>query len=68
MLLVTLLQQLKLNYLAQMNRAGIDALMEELDDLTAPLEAAGVRPASPRSAAGCHSSRLEAHQHGTAGR
>lgn len=39
-LLVTLLQQLKLNYLAQMNRAGIDALMEELDELTSPVEAA----------------------------
>jgi len=39
-LLVTLLQQLKLNYLAQMNRAGIDALMEELDELTSPAEAA----------------------------
>jgi hypothetical protein len=38
LLLVTLLQQLKLNYLAQMNRAGIDALMEELDDLTSPTE------------------------------
>jgi hypothetical protein len=47
-LLVTLLQQLKLNYLAQMNRAGIDALMEELDELTAPTEnGAGAEMASP---------------------
>jgi hypothetical protein len=44
-LLVTLLQQLKLNYLAQMNRAGIDALMEELDELTTPAEA--LSPAPP---------------------
>ena len=35
-LLVTLLQQLKRNYLAQVNRAGIDALMDELDDLAVP--------------------------------
>jgi len=35
-LLCALLQQLKLNYLAQMNRAGIDALMDELDELTVP--------------------------------
>ena len=33
-LLCALLQQIKLNYLAQMNRAGIDALMDELDELT----------------------------------
>jgi hypothetical protein len=33
-LLCGLLQQIKLNYLAQMNRAGIDALMDELDELT----------------------------------
>ena len=36
LLLCTLLQQLKRNYLAQMNRAGIDALMDELDDLAGP--------------------------------
>ena len=36
-LLCALLQQLKLNYLAQMNRAGIDALMDELDELTVPI-------------------------------
>jgi len=36
LLLCGLLQQLKLNYLAQMNRAGIGALMEELDQLTVP--------------------------------
>ena len=35
-LLCTLLQQLKCTYLAQINRAGIDALMDELDDLAAP--------------------------------
>ncbi|MCP9830219.1 hypothetical protein KBZ14_02810 [Synechococcus sp. HJ21-Hayes] len=35
-LLCTLLQELKLTYLAQVNRAGIDALMDELDDLTSP--------------------------------
>jgi hypothetical protein len=46
-LLVTLLQQLKLNYLAQMNRAGIDALMEELDELTVPLEAGGELASPP---------------------
>jgi hypothetical protein len=33
-LLCGLLQQLKLNYVAQVNRAGIDALMDELDALT----------------------------------
>lgn len=33
-LLCGLMQQIKLNYLAQMNRAGIDALMDELDELT----------------------------------
>ncbi|MBV2350524.1 hypothetical protein KUL97_02255 [Synechococcus sp. HK05] len=33
-LLCGLLQQLKLNYVAQVNRAGIDALMDELDELT----------------------------------
>ncbi|MEN9540708.1 MAG: hypothetical protein RLZZ459_799 [Cyanobacteriota bacterium] len=36
LLLCTLLQQLKFTYLAQINRAGIDALMDELDDLAAP--------------------------------
>jgi hypothetical protein len=36
LLLCTLLQQLKCTYLAQMNRAGIDALMDELDDLAPP--------------------------------
>ena len=36
LLLCTLLQQLKRNYLAQVNRAGIDALMDELDDLAGP--------------------------------
>ena len=45
-LLCALLQQLKLNYLAQMNRAGIDALMDELDELTAPISAAEP-PATP---------------------
>jgi hypothetical protein len=45
-LLCALLQQLKLNYLAQMNRAGIDALMDELDELTAPVSAAEP-PATP---------------------
>ena len=33
LLLCTLLQQIKRNYLAQVNRAGIDALMDELDEL-----------------------------------
>jgi hypothetical protein len=37
LLLCGLLQQIKLNYLAQMNRAGIDALMDELDELTTPV-------------------------------
>lgn len=36
LLLCTLLQQLKCTYLAQINRAGIDALMDELDDLAPP--------------------------------
>ncbi|MFM7313790.1 MAG: hypothetical protein ACKO0M_11590, partial [Cyanobium sp.] len=36
LLLCTLLQQLKRNYLAQVNRAGIDALMDELDELSGP--------------------------------
>jgi hypothetical protein len=35
-LLCSLLQDLKLTYLAQVNRAGIDALMDELDELTSP--------------------------------
>jgi hypothetical protein len=41
-LLCTLLQEIKLTYLAQVNRAGIDALMDELDELTSP---AGEDPA-----------------------
>ena len=45
-LLCALLQQLKLNYLAQMNRAGIDALMDELDELTVPISPPGP-PATP---------------------
>jgi len=45
-LLCALLQQLKLNYLAQMNRAGIDALMDELDELTTPVSSAEP-PATP---------------------
>ena len=45
-LLCALLQQLKLNYLAQMNRAGIDALMDELDELTVPISTPGP-PATP---------------------
>jgi hypothetical protein len=45
-LLCALLQQLKLNYLAQMNRAGIDALMDELDELTTPASSAEP-PATP---------------------
>ena len=47
-LLCALLQQLKLNYLAQMNRAGIDALMDELDELTVPISP-GEPPATPRA-------------------
>jgi glycine/D-amino acid oxidase-like deaminating enzyme len=35
-LFCALLQQIKRNYLAQINRAGVDALMEELDELMAP--------------------------------
>jgi hypothetical protein len=38
-LLCSLLQDLKLTYLAQVNRAGIDALMDELDELTSPVAA-----------------------------
>ena len=41
-LFCALLQQLKLNYLGQINRAGIDALMDELDDLAVP-----INPAEP---------------------
>jgi hypothetical protein len=47
-LLCGLLQQIKLNYLAQMNRAGIDALMDELDELTAPVSSAEP-PATPQA-------------------
>ena len=39
LLLCALLQQIKRNYLGQVNRAGIDALMEELDELTSPADA-----------------------------
>ena len=49
-LLCTLLQELKLTYLAQVNRAGIDALMDELDELTTP--AGPGSPAGEGSAAG----------------
>jgi hypothetical protein len=42
-LLCALLQQIKRNYLGQVNRAGIDALMDELDELTSPT--AGARSA-----------------------
>ena len=35
-LLCALLQQVKLDYIAQVNRSGIDALMDELDELTNP--------------------------------
>lgn len=45
-LLWALLQQLKLNYLGQINRAGIDALMDELDELAVPLNPAAP-PATP---------------------
>jgi hypothetical protein len=45
-LLCSLLQDLKLTYLAQVNRAGIDALMDELDELTSPV-AASTGPAPP---------------------
>jgi hypothetical protein len=51
-------------YVTERRASNIDALMEELDDLTAPLEAAGVvanPPAPPLPLL-----RLEAHQHGTA--
>ncbi|MEY3751339.1 MAG: hypothetical protein RLZZ631_576 [Cyanobacteriota bacterium] len=47
-LLCALLQQLKLNYLGQINRAGIDALMDELDDLAAPLSPTEP-PATPQA-------------------
>ena len=40
LLLCALLQQIKRNYLGQVNRAGIDALMDELDELTSPAGAA----------------------------
>ena len=41
------LQQVKLNYLAQVNRAGIGALMEELDELTSPGATTPEPPATP---------------------
>ena len=46
-LLCGLLQQVKLNYLAQVNRAGIGALMEELDELTSPGTTTPEPPATP---------------------
>ena len=48
-LICVLLQQLKLNYLAQVNRAGIDALMDELDELTVPgpVPGPGLPPTPP---------------------
>jgi hypothetical protein len=49
MLLFTLLQQLKRNYLAQVNRAGIDALMDELDELAAPAHGVGDGASGPAS-------------------
>ena len=48
-LLCGLLQQVKLNYLAQVNRAGIAALMEELDELTAPVPLSPEPPATPQA-------------------
>jgi hypothetical protein len=48
-LLCGLLQQVKLNYLAQVNRAGIGALMEELDELTAPVPLSPEPPATPQA-------------------
>ena len=47
LLLCTLLQQLKRNYLAQMNRAGIDALMDELDELAGPTQGSELPPTPP---------------------
>ena len=44
-LLCELMQQLKRNYLTQVNRAGIDALMDELEELTAPPEPPATPPA-----------------------
>jgi len=38
-----------LNYLAQINRAGIGALMEELDELTAPVPLSPEPPATPQA-------------------
>ena len=35
-LLCSLLEELKLTYLGQINRSGIDALIRELDQLTVP--------------------------------
>jgi hypothetical protein len=45
-LLCALLQQIKLNYVAQINRAGIGALMDELDEITLPLHTA-LQPPTP---------------------
>jgi hypothetical protein len=50
-LLCSLLQDLKLTYLAQVNRAGIDALMDELDELTSPVAASpGSAPPASKTA------------------
>ncbi len=49
-LLCTLLQELKLTYLAQVNRAGIDALMDELDELTTPAGPEGRTAGDPGAA------------------
>ncbi|NQV10300.1 MAG: hypothetical protein HQ527_03900 [Cyanobacteria bacterium] len=55
-LLCTLLEELKLNYLGQINRTGINALIRELDQLMVPAEGSpgpGTRPEnqSPPAAA-----------------
>ncbi len=44
-LLCALLEELKLTYLGQINRAGIDALIRELDQLTVPGPGLGQEPA-----------------------
>jgi hypothetical protein len=47
-LICALLEELKLTYLGQINRAGIDALILELDQLTVP----GTAPGAASTTAG----------------
>jgi len=60
-LLCTLLEELKLNYLGQINRTGINALIRELDQLMVPAEASpgpGTRPEDQSQSPPAATSRL----------